>query len=271
MIMLLAKSCKPEHNIKTGRTIRIGSLNEYRTTENIQIADRGEGTLKFSLNFDGEVEIPIRYFNLINGGAIHIIQDGHGFTDENFPGNTLCHWERLEYKSGRAGFITLIDSSAIITRKAFNSFVFCMSSVRDEAECKNMFSDYSDCWSIRQETAEYWLRGVNHLLHKRIIHEHHQGNFITPKEIPPEDLVMVVTHSPIIYQPREIHINNTNSNNFEGVISSLERITFTKPEHPFSKEKEYRFEFIITHNGSIIEPSVNSIILDVPELLPVVV
>lgn len=268
--MLLAKSCKPEHNIKTSKTIRVGSLNEYRTTENLQIADKGEGTITFSLHFDGEVEVPIRFYNLISGAASQIIQDGYAVPDHSFPGHSHCYWEHERYQIRRNGFITLIDSSAIITRKAFNSFVFCMSEVRDELECKNMFEDYSDSWLVPKERAEYWLRGVNYLLHKRIKEEHDLGNYITPKGIPPEELVMRVAHRPVTYQPRDIRINNQNPHNFEEVINSLAHISFTKPEDPFAKEKEYRFEFIITHKGAVIEPSVNSIILDVPELLPVV-
>lgn len=268
--MLLAKSCKPEHNIKTGRTIRIGSLNEYRTTENLQIADRGEGTITFSLHFDGEVEIPMSFFNLINGAGVQIVQDGYACIDQSFTGHSHCNWARMEYEIRKNGFVTLIDSSATINRRSFNSFVFCMSEVRDELECRNMFKDYTDCWSIPRERAEYWLRGVNYLLHKRIKDEHDLGNFIIPKEISPEELVMRVAHRPITYQPRDIHINNQNSKDFESVISSLKNISFTKPEDPFAKEKEYRFEFIITHKNRIIEPSVNSIILDAPELLPVV-
>lgn len=63
--MYLVKSCYQRDNIKNRKTIKIGTLTEYRDTEDEQIADRHEGhiNLFFDLN---NFHMPIPLLNAIN-------------------------------------------------------------------------------------------------------------------------------------------------------------------------------------------------------------
>ena len=63
--MYLVKSCYKRDNIRIRNTIKIGTLTEYRDTEEQQIADRHEG--KINLFFDlKKFHMPLSLLNQIN-------------------------------------------------------------------------------------------------------------------------------------------------------------------------------------------------------------
>lgn len=72
--MLLAKNCFTKDNLKT---IKLGTLYEYREIESAQIVDKGEGKYSFLLKFDGVVEIERRWFNLMFQRMIKLGDDEH--------------------------------------------------------------------------------------------------------------------------------------------------------------------------------------------------
>ena len=43
--MFLVKSCSQRYNIPNSKTVKIGTLHEYRETESLQILDKEEGFL----------------------------------------------------------------------------------------------------------------------------------------------------------------------------------------------------------------------------------
>ncbi|MBU1329444.1 MAG: hypothetical protein KJ884_22415 [Gammaproteobacteria bacterium] len=68
--MLLAKNCFSKDNLKIRKTIKLGTLYEYRKIESAQIIDKDEGKYFFLLKFDGTFEIEKRWFDLMFQGAI---------------------------------------------------------------------------------------------------------------------------------------------------------------------------------------------------------
>ena len=48
--MFLVKSCSQRYNIPNSKTVKIGTLHEYRETESLQILDKEEGF--FDILFD---------------------------------------------------------------------------------------------------------------------------------------------------------------------------------------------------------------------------
>ena len=57
--MFLVKSCSQRYNIPNSKTVKIGTLHEYRETESLQILDKEEGF--FDILFD----IKDKYVKLI--------------------------------------------------------------------------------------------------------------------------------------------------------------------------------------------------------------
>lgn len=265
--MLLGKSCYKRDNIKTRKTIKLGSLFEYRATENKDIADAEEGIFRFNLWFDGEVTIDGRLFNTMSGGAGQIGPAG-GII---FPGRTEAYFERLHIKDTTLDSITLADSKGIITRHALNSFIFCMSHVRQASDCHGIFPNYDDYWYIQEsDTDEFGGKLAQHLANQ--IHKNHkEGSYVIPKNIDPKEIVVHALVDKVSYIDRDIHFNSTSKFELDQIRYKLRDLSFIKPPIPFEKEKETRFQFIITHNDNIIEPLQRNIILDNCEnLLPLV-
>lgn len=266
--MLLGKSCKKEENVKFSKTIKIGTLFEYRETENQAIADKKEGSLEFNFFFDGEVTISQRVFNTFAGGMMQIGPVG-GY---RFSGRGNAHFERLYIVEHGLDTLTLKDSKGVINREALNSFIFCMSHVRKTTECHGMFAGYDDYWYIHDGNVDHVGRILEKLLLKQIQESQKNGNHVIPEEIDASEIEIATLVGKVIYVDRNLRFTNETIYDLDEVIGRMRNMSFIKPPVPFQKEKEYRFQFIITHNGYMIEPLKKFIILqNCEELLPYVI
>lgn len=119
--MLLAKNCFIKDNLKTRKTIKLGTLYEYRKIESAQIVDSGEGKYSFLLKFDGIVEIERPWFNLMFQGAIGLGDDEH---HPRIPGAMSAAIHNLEMVGGNEHIIRVRNSSTSVHREALNGFIF---------------------------------------------------------------------------------------------------------------------------------------------------
>lgn len=255
--MLLAKSCTKPYNIKNG-TLRLGSLHEYRETEIEQIADKEEGLLTYKLKFDGNVTIPHYIFNTLSGSALSVGQQA----GKRFPGSSDISIGVLDIVESGLDHITLRNSSATVVREAPNCFVYCMSKIRKMRESHNIFPDYDDCWYFRDLHADDFARSIGRILMTTIKAEHAKGNFVVPKETDLSKLKMFYKHGEILYVDREIHITNQNVSLLKELLDKMESMAFIKPPKPFSREKEYRFQYTIVLDGYPVPPLRNSLIIN---------
>ncbi|MDX9664255.1 hypothetical protein QMK50_04645 [Pseudomonas sp. P5_152] len=266
--MLLGKSCKKKDNVKTSNTIKLGTLFEYRESENQAISDKKEGSLDFNFFFDGEVTVSQRVFNTFAGGLMQIGPTG-GY---RFPGRGNAHFESFNIVEHGFDTITLQDSKGVINREALNSFIFCMSHVRETTECHGMFEGYDDYWYTHDGNIDHVGKILEKLLLKQIQENQKNGSHVIPKEIDASEIEITTLGGKVIYMDRDLHFTNETIHDLSEVIGRLHNMSFIKPSVPFQKEKEYRFQFIITHNGYMIEPLKKCIILhNCEELLPFVI
>lgn len=266
--MLLGKSCKKENNVKFSNTIKLGTLFEYRETENQAIADKKEGKLEFNFFFDGEVTISQRVFNTFAGGLMQIGPAG-GY---RFPGRGSARFERLNIVEHGLDTLTLKDSKGVINREALNSFIFCMSHVRRTTECHGMFAGYDDYWYIHERNVDNVGLILGKLLLKQIQESQKNGDHVIPKEIDASEIKVNTLVGKVIYMDRNLRFTNETIHGLDEVIDMMRNMSYIKPTVPFQKEKECRYQFIITHNGYMIEPLKKFIILqDCEELLPYVI
>ena len=68
----LHKYCKAEHSPLNESTLRLGTLFEFRETEDALRVDSDEGRYSYSLNLDGQVEIENDLLNALLQGAIAV-------------------------------------------------------------------------------------------------------------------------------------------------------------------------------------------------------
>lgn len=269
--MLLAKSCSKKHNPKISKTLKLGTLHEYRETEIEQIADPDEGRLSFRLIFDGRVEIEKKWLSTITENAISFGTDSHA--PIRFPGLLNAHFETLQIDNAEndANKIALTDSSAIIHRESPNSFIFCVSHVRKTKDAVGIFPDYDDYWYIMSSRSQAFATRVGELLLKKIKEEYQKGNFIIPKNTNIESISIDIRHGNVSYMPREIHIKNEGDLTIDKFMSSMYNMAFIKPPTPFSKEKEYRFQYTIISEDEIICPNVKNLIINAEPLLELLI
>ncbi|SMQ23134.1 hypothetical protein SAMN04488483_0781 [Pseudomonas helmanticensis] len=261
--MLLAKNCFTKDNLKTRKTIKLGTLYEYRKIESAQIVDNGEGKYSFLLKFDGTVEIERRWFSVMFQGAIGLGDDEH---HPRIPGTMSAAIHKLEMVGGNEQIIRVRDSSASIHREALNGFIFCMSQVRRFRDAVGLFPDYDDCWYMTKSKAHNLGVTLSALLRDRITSGRHSGNHIVDPHISLENLSIYCRHEPVSYLGREIHISDTSVFTADHFMRKIWDMAFVKPPS-FLAEKEYRFSFTIVAGDKILIPTVENVILNAEQLV----
>lgn len=254
MNVLLGKSCTKSNNIKNG-TIKLGTLHEYRSTENEEILDRKEGMLSFYLKFDGDVRISSKWLDSMTE-SVCLIET----PTPNLPGYMKSSVD-FRITGIESEHVTLTDSSATIEREALNTFVFCMSSIKEKQECVGMFRGYDDYWYLKESSDLEFGWKLGRLLLKHIIDQHAEGNYILPEETRLEGLDIKVRPRLVDYVARELHITGDGDIALDKFTEKVMFMSFIKPEE-FKHEKEYRFELTAVVDGMIVEPVVNYVILD---------
>lgn len=267
--MLLAKNCYAKDNLKTGKTIKLGTLFEYRETESAQIVDDGEGRHSFILNLDGVVEIDPQWFNLIFQGLICLGDHKH---HPQILGSMTAHINKLEIVNSCAlnkhneQVVIVKDSSASIHREALNGFIFCMSRVRKMRDAVGLFPDYDDCWYMTASKAHSLGIALSKLLRERIIAGRQSGDHIVASHVSLDNLSIYCRHEPVSYFNREVHISDATEFTADHFMQKISDMAFVKPPS-FSTEKEYRFSFTIVANGFVVTPAVDYVILDAEQLV----
>lgn len=263
MGVLLAKNCYAKDNLKIGKTIKLGTLYEYRDIESAQIVDDGEGKHSFVLNFDGTVDIEPKWFNFILQGAISV------GGDENHPrilGSMSAAIEHLHIVENTGQILRVRDTRASIHREALNGFIFCVSRVRKKRDAVGLFPNYDDCWYMTASKAHSLGLELSILLRDRITSGRHSGNHIVDPNVSLENLSIYCRHEPVSYLSREIHISDTSDFTIEHFMRKISDMAFVKPPS-FSAEKEYRFSFTIVAGEMILMPTVKNVILKAEHLV----
>lgn len=261
--MLLAKNCFTKDNLKTRKTIKLGTLYEYREIESAQIVDKGEGKYSFLLKFDGVVEIERRWFNLMFQRMIQLGDDEH---HPQIPGAFSGLIKHLETVGGNEQIIKVRNSSVSIHREALNGFIFCMSEVRKLRDAIGIFPDYDDCWYMTATKAHNLGVALSELLRERITSGRQSGNHIVDPNISLQDLSIYCRHEPVSYLGREIHISDVSVFTADHFMRKIWDMAFVKPPS-FLAEKEYRFSFTIVAGDKILIPTVDNVILNAEELV----
>lgn len=262
--MFLSKSCEKQFNIKNG-TIKLGTLYSYREIENAELRDEHEGKLEFHLNFEGTFEVPKAWFTMVTGGAISF----EGQKPTMFLGRQTARFATMSIASMSSSNVTLQNSRLLISREAPNCFVFCMSRVERAADCLGIFAGYDDYWCLKETAAREVGQELSKALLKHIRDEHSDGRYIVHPETSLDELAIRLEHKVVEYLPREVNLYHGGPMTLERFMERMDNMAFTKPDH-FNSEVEYRFIFQVICQGEVVEPIVDSILLDSTSLLGLV-
>lgn len=253
--MFIVKSCQSQYNPIIGNTIRIGSMDEYRQTENQEIVDKGEATYSFNVYLTN-AHIPEQLFNNLMYGAGTL---------------TDCMVTKLD------GYTrSLIKKDHVVIREmrsqtiwnGLNCLVFCMSCLDAPEEASDLFNSYDDYWYFDEAK----LQKIGELIRKQVeikLKQDLLASGTSTGQALSKRLNCKLKIQKVTYSSRHINIrnNNTDERNLKFLLELIENFRYLKPEK-FSHEKEVRFIFECFDGEDLIEHNIKSIIIDAKPIIP---
>ncbi|WP_152650903.1 hypothetical protein [Pantoea anthophila] len=252
--MYIVKSCHSRNNPFVGKTIRIGSIDEYRHTEIEEIADKGEATFSFNIDLNN-AHISIALFNAL--------QYGNGMLSTSM----VEEWSGMR-RSPVEGYIYFQRMKGRHIWNGNNCLVFCMSCLDAPEDASELFDSYDDYWYFEenklQMVGELIRQQVESKLKKNILDTGNKAAVKRAKRFSCKMKVQKVT-----YSSRHINIRN-NSHDARGskfLTEIVQNYRYLKPER-YSHEKEVRFIFECYDGQDLVEQNLKSIIVDATPLIP---
>lgn len=264
--MYLVKSCYVKDHILRRRTIKLGTLYEYREIESEQIVDAEEGVFRFRLSLDEEVEVPKAWANAMFAGAI-------GFGDEEPPqmlGAFSARIDRIHMVRSTPNSVVFAQCNAQIERHAPNCFIYCMSAVRRVADADGIFPDYDASWAITRSKAADIADALGRSLWQALRDLEQAGKSALPEGISVADLQIGCRHELVNYVSRDQHIQVHGAVSVDDFMQSIRDMSFVKPPS-YAHELEYRFSYTLVRDGFVVQPTVKNIILPAEEVIDLLV
>jgi len=250
--MYFVKSCHSSDNVHLRKTIKIGTLNEYRNTEQQQIVDAHEGTFHFEIDLE----------------RIHIQTDIFNLMHHTYNSFVTMHNHDLII---RCDSHALLDAKYIERHKAtikmvnHNRFVFCMSRVNKYTDARGMFPEYDDLWYFPQSRADLFAKEIGNQLNAKILSLEKEGNRVFEGDYDISKVSASMAIQTINYKDRMIKVDNEYFyKNTPIILQTMNGVSFIKPSK-FSHEKEVRFIFDYHFEGRTLSPDLKSIIIPMRE------
>jgi hypothetical protein len=236
----LRKWCKSIHLPDRIKTLRLGSLLEYRVTEEKSIKDFREG------KFDLEVRIP----KPIWVRADQFSGFFPSYSNSKFP--PYFSWDPRGLHSSSSvnyqihGDRILLSGGGSQSWMFPNSYVFSMT-MSDSLQSK--FPQYDASWGIDFHDADTFSDLLRQQLQKEVfVNEEVLGQCLS-ENYDRTKLTVSVLHAPVEYGPNFVELNDLGPEGYEKMFSAYWRMPFTKPID-FEHEEEYRFLVTILYEGT---------------------
>lgn len=243
--MFLVKSCNRKYNVKNSKTIKIGTLHEYRETESLQILDKEEGF--FDIFFDLKDK--------------YIETDLFNFLNYSHNSHLSAHIKYLHLKDNYQNYIR-VDYDGKYSWINNNRFIFCISKLNSHEESTTIFPDYDDYWYVsffkKQQLIKLLEVSLFNEVKNRIAN---REKIFTKQDINVGNLTIKSHSQDIIYSDRSLYLDNQNMDSMKDKIMDIFRdIKYLKPDR-FKKEAEFRIVFDFYENQELLTPLVKSIII----------
>lgn len=250
--MFLVKSCHNKDNVLNSKTIKIGTLLEYREIESQQIVDKEEGFYNLSIDIEGKA-LSIDTFNLLSSADHALIKLNGSF-----------HIRGIEPLFN----YTVVDYKAVSNIESLNRFIFCISKLAKYEDSTSLFKDYDSYWFLDFSDKEYFIKSLEKSLFKEVKALIEKGEKVfNKKEINIKKLKIKSYFQEIIYTDREYKINNDNLKIIKNDLSEIfKNIKFIKPSR-FKKEQELRIIFDFYENNELLAPIKKFIIIPFHDLV----
>ena len=252
--MYLVKSCFEEFNVFNQKKIKIGTLMEYRNTED-QIVDTREGTYHLEVKLVN-AHLPHTVFNQIFNPQQSIASFAVDSIEINGYSPIIKGWD----------FYKVIKGTVYFTNK--NRFIFCISLLDSPGSAESIFKDYNSKWYFNEQTTRLVAYEMAVQIKKEVIKRQREGHSLFLEKFVEKNIEVRYQVQKIEYSKRHSYLTN------EDIYQDPQRLTnimmgarFIKPAS-FSHEKEVRFCFDVFEYGEILHPKDTSIIIDARSILP---
>lgn len=289
----LVKFCRSAHHPNVSKTLRVGTLSDFRRQENLAVRDESEGRFTLSFRFQPDCPIDRSWIRDISLGTARFLAAGpgsvitHNVTSKSFKrGNTIglltatdhlvVHQQNRETVQLEGQFDLHFDQQ--------DAFVFCMS-MADGSTSVIGDDEYSEKWFLEAEVVNSFATQLRNRLGETILSTPSWvstcavGQFVRPHIEAPHfstwrQIALTMDIGEVSYMEKSRTIVEGGSPSREEVELLLERAHMIKPLE-FSGEKEFRMVFVpmVSADGRLFFPvpfHLNPQLLDVKDLLPFV-
>lgn len=254
--MILTKRCDQKYNIRSGKTVKVATLDYYRKTEIKQIRDEGEGKLSFHITVDKPTRIENRVWNALLQGGIVFGEETEG--DIITSGDTIITSSGVSVKHTGHTHSIINKAEVFIESTSLDGLIFCMSQAKTTSDCIDLFPEYNDQWHMNAASAHSITNEIGTSL-LNYIHDP-ENKPITNSAADRKEIGVYAQHGPVIYMPRHLIASDFSNFDLTGLLNKIKSISFIKPAE-FSREKEYRFLFQLVHNNQTLDVKKPEVIL----------
>lgn len=253
----LFKHCKPEHQPKTGGLIRVGTLSEFRRSENKAVRDEREGLFRISLHFPKPIVVPLQSLRLVSFDSIPPLGKGHyanNIMTQPFSGQQTqgCLFSTIDAKVSKLSATEAeLQGNIHLHFEGADAFIFCLST-SDQLGSVILDDEYSSSWSIKRGHVLSFMKKLGYLIERECqktvpVRTETIGALKAPGfQIPKIDGLktgLILEISEVVYRRREIEINSgIDDNLINEVHACLDHSTIVKPPE-FENEREVRMIF----------------------------
>lgn len=255
----LYKHCPSKFYPSTGKSLRLGTLSEYRVIENDAVRDEYEGLFNIDLVFDGTKQFEIDWLIRTSFGTWKpSMNDGSYF--RNLSQRVLStpravgvvySTDDLTIERNYSGSIRP-TGSIFLHYECADAYVFCMSENQETGSV--IYDDsYDTFWKLPRTNLDKFCESVS-----RLLISHFQSDFKqevdtigpfqgAPFGLPsafPRKLALSVVYSVQVvqYQDKKIQLCEQSQKVLDEVVSMIDRSDYIK-EPRFSPEREVRVVF----------------------------
>lgn len=150
--MIIAKYCKPEHNIFDCDNILVGNFEKFRQIEDKNIRDELEARFRFSIKIPNPTKLSREWISTIFNGHMNLIGDARVRPPAGVEYQAFEKETRIIEMNSDDNFV-LMTSEIDFFYSIPNSFIFCMSKYTEGQLPPS--SEYTSRWLIEGDENIY--------------------------------------------------------------------------------------------------------------------
>ena len=257
---MIVKYCNQEHNAHNGAKLLIGNLEKYKDIENAELADAGEGTFQFTIEFLEGAELSAEWADWLFQGLFDFTNSHNAI---RLPGRVALHTEYLQIKKVLPDRVIFDHAKAQIKYSSPNAFMFCTSMSGGDPLSTCPFKGYDDYWNVGddQVSLKQFARRIGDAILQQAPLDYIDAMLSDIRLAEMKNMDLDIRYGPVKYVDRDLIITKDTHQDVGQIIRTYLDVPFCKPIS-YSAEKEYRFVFTLNDGNRIFPVKKKDLFLD---------